>query len=417
MKTICGAAFEVRLGFLHNRRMTKRNSIPPMQPEVAAWRRELHQNPGLMYEEHYSKALVEKKLTEWGIPFKSGLGKTGIVAIIEGRKNTSGKTIGLRADMDALPIVETSRQPWSSKVQGVMHACGHDGHTANLLGAAKYLNETKNFDGRVLLIFQPAEEGGRGAFAMMKDGLFKNDLKCDEVYGLHNWPYVPLGKAAIRPGPLMAAVDNFKITITGRGGHAAYPARCIDPIIIGSTVVSALQGVVARMVPAQQMAVLSITNFKAGTGANNVIPDTAEISGTVRTFDAAVRDLMEERLKTMAQDICKTYGANAAVDYHREIDATINHAENTVIAIDCMANIVGRENVITDIEPSLGGEDFGGMLAQVPGAYIFVGQGVPDAGSPHNCGLHNPGYDFNDDVLSIGIDYFAELVETRLPLK
>jgi len=387
-----------------------------MLEEVAGWRRELHQNPGLMYQEVFSGEFVAAQLTKMGIPFKRGIGKTGIVGFIEGRKNTSGKTIGLRGDMDALPIMEASGQPWASKVPGIMHACGHDGHTANLLGAAKYLSETRNFDGRVLLIFQPAEEGGRGAFAMMRDGLFKDDMKCDAVYGLHNWPKMPLGRAGIRPGPLMASVDNFKITIRGVGGHAAYPAMCIDPIVVGSTLVSALQSIVSRSIPAQEMAVLSTTNFKSGTGANNVVPDVAELSGTVRTFSPKVRDKMEDRIKTLAASVCAGYGATAEVHYEREIDPTINDAQHTQIAIEAMARIIGLENIDTNVEPTLGGEDFGGMLAAVPGAYIFVGQGVPDKNSPHNSGLHNPGYDFNDDVLPIGIDYFAELVESSLPL-
>ena len=238
--------------------MTKRNSIPPMKEEVAGWRRELHQNPGLKYEEDFASDFIAARLAEWGIPFKRGLGKTGIVGIIEGKKNASDKTIGLRADMDALPITETSGQPWSSKIPGKMHACGHDGHTSTLLGTAKYLNETKNFDGRVLLIFQPAEEGGRGAFAMMRDGLFKDDLKCDTVYAMHNWPTLPLGTAGIRSGPMMAAVDIFTIQIAGVGGHAAYPARCVDPIVIGATLVNALQGVVARMVPPQELSLIHI---------------------------------------------------------------------------------------------------------------------------------------------------------------
>lgn len=397
--------------------MTKRNSIPPLKEEVAGWRRELHQNPGIMYEEVFASDFIAAKLTEWGIPFKRGLGKTGIVAIIEGKKNTSGKTIGLRADMDALPINENSGQPWSSKIPNRMHACGHDGHTSNLLGTAKYLNETKNFDGRVLLIFQPAEEGGRGAFAMMKDGLFKDELKCDAVYGLHNWPQLPLGTAGIRPGPMMAAVDTFDIEIAGVGGHAAYPARCIDPIVVGATLVGALQDVVSRMVPPQDMAVLSITNFHAGTGAYNVIPDAAKITGTVRTFEPAIRDLMEKKIKSMTTDICAAYGAKVVVHYDREIDPTINNVEHTTIAAEAMGRIIGIENVNQNIRPSLGGEDFGGMLAQVPGAYIWVGQGTADPHSPHNKGLHNPGFDFNDDLLPIGMDYFAELVESSLPLK
>lgn len=397
--------------------MTKRNSIPPMKEEVAGWRRELHQHPGLKFEEDYASDFVAAKLTEWGIPFKRGLGKTGIVGIIEGKKNTSGKTIGLRADLDALPITETSGQPWMSKISGKMHACGHDGHTSTLLGAAKYLNETKNFNGRVLLIFQPGEEGGRGAFAMMRDGLFKDDLKCDAVYALHNWPALPLGTAGIRPGPMMAAVDLFTIKIGGVGGHAAYPARCVDPIVIGSSLVTALQGIVARMVPPQEMAVLSVTNFNAGTGAFNVIPDSAEITGTVRTFNPDIRDLMENRIKKMATEICSSYNAKVSVDYEREIDPTINHPDHTLVAAEAMGRILGTENVNTNIQPTLGGEDFGGMLMAVPGAYIFVGQGTADPASPHNRGLHNPGYDFNDDLLPIGMDYFAELVESGLPMK
>lgn len=397
--------------------MTKRNSIPPMTKEVAEWRRALHQNPGLMYEETFANALVIEKLTEMGIPFKAGLGKTGIVAIIEGKTNTSGRTIGLRADMDALPIFEASGQPWASKIPGLMHACGHDGHTSILLGTAKYLWETRNFDGRVLLIFQPAEEGGRGAFAMIKDGLFAGDLKCDAVYALHNWPYQPVGTAAIKPGPIMASVDDFDIVITGKGGHAAYPARCIDPIVIGAQVTMALQTIISRMVPAQDSAILSITNFNAGTGAHNVIPDTGRISGTVRTFKEDVRVLIEAKMKKICTDIGVANDATIVCDYQRNIDPTINDPAHTVIAADAMARILGEENVDRAVEPTMGGEDFGGMLAAVPGAYIFMGQGTNDPKSPHNQGLHNPGYDFNDEALAIGMDYFAELVESGLPLK
>jgi hippurate hydrolase len=388
-----------------------------MKDEVAGWRHALHENPAIMYEEVFASDLVAGKLTEWGIPFKRGLGKTGIVAIIEGQKNTSGKTIGLRADMDALPLTETSGQPWASKIPGRMHACGHDGHTAMLLGTAKYLNETKNFDGRVLLIFQPAEEGGRGAFAMMRDGLFKDDLKCDFVYGLHNWPTLPLGTAGIKSGPVMAAVDHFDIEIAGVGGHAAYPSKCIDPIVIGATIVSTLQTLVSRFVAPQDMAVLSVTNFNAGTGAYNVIPDASKISGTVRSFKPEVRDLMESKIKAMATNICAAYGAKVSVHYDREIDATINNPEHTQICIEAMGRIIGLENVNTNIQPSLGGEDFGGMLMQVPGAYIHLGQGTANPDSPHNRGLHNPNYDFNDDIIPVGMDYFAELVESGLPLK
>lgn len=388
-----------------------------MLPEFAAYRRELHQNPGLMYEEHYSKAMVEKKLTEWGISFKSGLGKTGIVAIIEGQKNTSGKTIGLRADMDALPIKEASGQPWVSKIDGKMHACGHDGHTATLLGVAKYLNETKNFDGRTLLIFQPAEEGGRGAFAMMKDGLFKGDLKCDAVYAYHNWPYMPIGTAGIRPGAIMASVDNFEVIVTGRSGHAAYPHTCIDPVMIGASLVMQLQTIVSRNVPPQECAVISVTNFNAGTGAYNIIPDAAKITGTVRTLSPATRDLVEARLKEVCKNVGVTYGTEIQVTYDREIDPTINDPKHTTIFADAAARVLGNENVYREIEPSMGGEDFGGMLVEVPGAYIRIGQAVSAKDSPHNKSLHNSGFDFNDDILPIAIDVFAEVVESSLPLK
>jgi len=396
--------------------MTKRNSIPPMTKEVAEWRHALHQNPGLMYNEVFSNQLVTEKLTEMGIPFKTGIGKTGIVAWIEGKTNSSKRTIGLRADMDALPIEEKSGQAWASKNPGIMHACGHDGHTSILLGTAKYLNETRNFDGRVLLIFQPAEEGGRGAFAMMEDGLFKGDMKCDAVYALHNWPYLPLGTGAIRPGPIMASVDDFEMVITGRGGHAAYPARCIDPIVIGAQLTNALQSIISRNIPAQDSAVLTITNFNAGTGAHNVIPDTAKISGTVRTFKEDVRVLVEARMKKICADLGAAFEANITCHYQRNIDPTINDPAHTVIAADALARILGDENINRAIEPSMGGEDFGGMLAKVPGAYIVIGQGTPNAKSPHNQGLHNPGYDFNDEALAIGIDYFAEVIESSLPL-
>lgn len=397
--------------------MTKRNAIPPMKEEFAAYRRAMHENPGTLYEEFFASDLIAERLSAWGIPHVRGIGKTGIIATIEGQKNTSGKAIGLRADIDALPVDELSGQPWSSKVPGKMHACGHDGHTAILLGAAKYLNETKNFDGKVHLIFQPAEEGGRGAFAMIEDGLFKGDFKCDAVYALHNWPYLPVGKAGIRPGPIMAAVDEFDVAIKGVGGHAAYPHKCVDSIAAGVALYTAFQTIISRNVPPLEPAVLSVTNFKAGTGAFNVIPDAAHISGTVRTYDRGVRDMIEATMQRMVDDVAKAYGVTMTFKYDRNIDATINDPVHTQIAADAMARIIGAENVDTNTAPSMGGEDFGGMLAVVPGAYINVGQGTPDPNSPHNQGLHHPRYDFNDEVLPIAIDYFVELAESSMPLK
>lgn len=397
--------------------MTKRNSIAQMSEEMATWRRGFHQNPGLAYEETFSSEFVAEKLTEWGIPFKKGIAKTGIVATIEGRDTSSGKRIGLRGDMDALPINEKSGQEWASKVPGVMHACGHDGHTATLLGAAKYLNETKNFNGTVHLVFQPAEEGARGADTMISEGLFE-DFPCDEMYGLHNWPFLPIGKAELRTGPLLAAVDEFSITITGEGGHAAYPQATKDPIPAGTATINALQTIISRNIEAVEPVVLSVTNFQAGTGAFNVIADTATITGTVRSFNEDARNFVQQRMKEICDNIGGVYGVKVELtEYTRQIDATINTEAETEFAAQTLKNLLGEENVNTDCDLCLGGEDFGSFLYKVPGAYIFLGQGTPDENSPHNQGLHSPFYDFNDDILPIAVDYFAEIVETSMPIE
>lgn len=396
--------------------MTKRNAIPPLTDLIAGWRHQLHQNPGTKYEEVFANKLIIDTLQSLGIPYVDGMGKTGVVAIIEGQENTSGRTIGLRADMDALPITEQSGQPWASTIPGKMHACGHDGHTAILLGTAKYLSETRNFNGRALLIFQPAEEGGRGAFAMIEDGLFKGDLKCDAVYAIHNWPDQALGTAGIREGAIMASVDIFNIDIIGKGGHAAIPERCIDPIVAGSALVTALQSIISRNISAVESGVISITNFHAGEGAHNVIPDTAKLSGTVRTFSNDTRDLIEQRMHELCAGFAATYGVEINITYNRMIDPTINNPTHTQIAADAMSRILGEENIDRNVSPTMGGEDFGGMLGVVPGAYMFVGQATPDKNSPHNQGLHSPKYDFNDSLIPIAVDYFAELVESSMPL-
>lgn len=393
--------------------MAKRNSIENMKEEVAGWRRELHSNPGLSNDEQFSHAFVCKTLDALGVTYKTGYGGYGIVATIEGETNTSGKTVGLRADMDALPLTEESGQPWASTVKGVMHACGHDGHTATLLGAAKYLSETRNFDGKVHLIFQPAEEGGHGADNMISDGLFK-DFPCDSLYGLHNWPYQKKGTAGIRPGPMMASVDEFDIVITGKGGHAAMPQMCIDPIVIASQLIMTLQTIVSRTVDPVQAAVVSITDLHAGEGAHNIIPETVKIKGTVRTFDFEVRETIHAKIEKLATQIAEMNGASAAYGMIPHIDPTINDAEEAAFCADVMASLIGEENVQRDIEPCMGGEDFGSMLRETKGAYIWIGQGTGDPKSPHDQGLHSPKYDFNDDVLPTAIDYMAELVETRL---
>lgn len=384
--------------------------------DMANWRRSLHENPGVMYQEIFAENLIKTKLSEWGIPFVSNLGKTGIVATIAGKESSSGMTIGLRADMDALPIEEKSQQPWSSKISGVMHACGHDGHTASLLGTAKYLNETKNFNGTVRLIFQPAEEGGRGAHAMINDGLFSQGLECDFVYAVHNWPILPVGKAATRPGPIMASVDEFTVTVNGVGGHAAYPHLCVDPIVIFSQIAQMLQTLVSRYKTPQDPAVLSITNVKSGTGAFNVIPDQLVFTGTVRAYSSKVQDLFEKGINDICVNIAQAYGATVDVDYVRCIDATINHPAEAEFCSNILKHVLGEENVDPACVPSMGGEDFGAMLQKLPGAYVYIGQGVGQKDSPHDRALHSPFYDFNDAISPIIVKYFSEIVEKKMPL-
>lgn len=390
------------------------NRLAAFKDEFAAIRRELHQNPQTKYEETFAHETVVKTLTALGIPFKTGYGKTGIVATIEGQKTDSGKTLALRADMDALDIIEKSGQPWASKTPGKMHGCGHDGHTSILLATAKYLQETRNFNGKVHLVFQPAEEGGRGADAMMADGLFR-DFHVDQIYGLHNWPYLPLGQIQVRSGPLMAAVDEFDITITGKGGHAAVPQKTIDPIVVGAQLVTALQSIVSRNADPVDPLVVSVTNFNAGTGAFNVIADTARLNGTVRTFSEKNRTMAEKRMHEICAGIGQTFGATIEIEYIREIDATVNTAAETKFAAGIARKIVGDDNVST-ADLCMGGEDFGSFLKEKPGTYIFVGQGVR-GDSPHNFGLHSPFYDFNDDLIPLAATYFAELVEAGLPLE
>jgi amidohydrolase len=393
--------------------MTKRNSIADMKDEIAGWRRELHKNPGLSLDEKFAHDFVCARLDDLGVSYKSNYGGYGVVATIEGKKNDSGKAIGLRADMDALPLTEVSGQEWSSTIPGVMHACGHDGHTATLLGTAKYLSETRNFDGKVYLVFQPAEEGAGGAESMIADGLF-NDFPMSAIYGMHNWPYVLAGKAGICAGPIMASVDEFDITIKARGGHAAMPNMCIDPIVIASQIITNAQTIISRSTDPVQSAVLSFTDLHAGEGAHNVIPETCAIMGTIRTFDFDVRDKIQEKLKTMVESVCEMHGAEVDYVLTPHIDPTINDANETSFCGDVMASLIGEENIDRDVAPCMGGEDFGAMLRECNGAYIWVGQGTGDPQSPHDQGLHSPKYDFNDDILPTTIEYMAEIVETKL---
>lgn len=391
------------------------NSIAALKDEIAEYRRELHQNPQTAFEEEFAAKFVADKLTEWGIPFKDRIGITGLVATIEGQSTASGKTIGLRADMDALDIIEKTDLPHASKNPGKMHACGHDGHTATLLAAAKYLNDNKNFDGKVHLIFQPAEEGEGGAVKMIEEGLFK-EFPCDFVFGIHNWPGLELGKIATRVGPLLAACDEFDITIKGLGGHAAMPHQTVDPAVISAQIIMAFQTIVSRNIDPVDTAVISVCNVNAGTGAFNIIGDTAKLNGTVRTFTPETRKLVRSRMEDVVKNITAAFGATYEIEHFGNIEPTINSADGVEMAAKAAADIVGEDNIETECPPCMGGEDFGAYLQENPGAFIFVGQGTDDPDSPHNQGLHNPYYDFNDDMIPVGASYFAKLVENYMPL-
>lgn len=387
--------------------MPIKNRLAEMHAEITGWRRHLHENPELMFEVHETAKFVEQKLRGFGVTdITTGIGRTGVVAVIEGRTNTSGRTIGLRADMDALPIMEATGLDYASKTPGIMHACGHDGHTAILLGAAKYLSETRNFDGRVALIFQPAEEGGGGGREMCEDGMMER-WGINEVYGLHNMPGADVGSFHIRAGALLAATDDFDITITGRGGHAAAPHEAIDPNVAAAHVILALQSIVSRNVDPLKQAVVSVCVLRSDSEASNIIPQTVNLKGTVRTLDADVRDLAQERLKEVVDLTARAQGCVAVIDYQRGYPATVNHLDHTDYAADA-ADVVSP-GVDRDTPPIMAGEDFSYMLEERPGAYIMLGNG-------DGAVVHHPEYNFNDEAIPAGCSWFAEVVERRLPL-
>ena len=381
------------------------NRAAELQDEVSGWRRYLHENPEILYDVENTSAFVAGKLREFGVDeVVTGLGRAGVVGLIRG-KGDGRRTIGLRADMDALPLTETTGRPWASRTPGKMHACGHDGHTSMLLGAAKYLAEMRTFTGTVALVFQPAEEGGAGALAMIEDGLMDR-FGIDEVYGMHNMPGIPVGRFAIRRGGIMAAPDRFTITVKGRGGHAAQPHRTIDPIFIGSQIVGSLQAIASRNADPLHSVVVSVTRFDAGT-THNIIPDEATLGGTARTLSEETRDLAENRIRQIVEGIAAAHGAEAVIDYERNCPVTVNHDREVLHAAASATKVVGEANVDTDVDPSMAGEDFAYMLQARPGAFIFIGNG-------ETAPLHNPAYDFNDEAISYGISYWVKLVERRL---
>jgi hippurate hydrolase len=378
-----------------------------MQPEIAAWRQDIHAHPELQFDVHRTAGVVADKLKAFGCDeVATGIGRTGVVGVIRGRKGQGGdRVIGLRADMDALPITETTGLPYASTNPGKMHACGHDGHTAMLLGAAKYLAETRNFSGTAVVIFQPAEEGGGGGREMVKDGMMDR-FKIEEVYGMHNYPGLPLGDFAIRPGPMMAAADRLYIDIEGLGGHAARPHVSIDTVLVGAQIINQIQSIVSRNVDPLESAVVSITQFHAGT-ADNIIPQTAKLSGTARTLVPEVRDLLEKRLHEVVEGTAKLYGAKAKLVYKRDYPVTRNHERQTAFAAEIARDVVGRDRVDDAVPPVMGAEDFSYMLEARPGAFILVGNG-------DTAGLHHPAYNFNDELIPVGTSYWVRLVETAL---
>ncbi len=388
--------------------MTVIKEIKLLHDEMTEWRRDIHQHPELKFEENRTSDLVAAKLEEFGIEIHRGLAKTGVVGTI---RNGDGPSIGLRADMDALPLEEKNTFKHASSNPGKMHACGHDGHTAMLLGAAKHLAASKNFKGTVNLIFQPAEEGGGGGELMIKEGLFEM-FPVDSVYGLHNWPGMPAGTFGVGSGPIMAAADMFDLTINGRGGHAALPDQCIDPIVVASQVVSALQTITSRNTHPVDSVVISVTQIHAGD-AYNVIPDSVQMHGTVRTFQTETRDKIPSSMLRVAEGVCAAYGTTCELNYMSGYPTTINSVPETEISAKAVVDLVGEDKIILNPTPSMGAEDFSYMLEARPGCYVWLGIG-PGKGEA-GCMLHSSRYDFNDDVLPTGASYWVKLVENELP--
>ncbi|WP_137044841.1 M20 aminoacylase family protein [Pseudolabrys sp. FHR47] len=383
------------------------NRVADLHSDITAWRRDLHAHPEILYEVHRTAASVAEKLKAFGCDeVVPGIGKTGVVGVIRGRKQGSGKTVALRADMDALPITELNDLPYKSTTPGAMHACGHDGHTAMLLGAARYLAETRNFDGTVVVVFQPAEEGGAGARAMLEDGMAER-FGIDEFYGMHNYPGMPVGEFGINSGPIMAAADYVTIDIEGYGGHAARPHLTIDPVLVGAHIITGIQSVVSRNTDPLKSAVVSICVVEAGS-ADNIIPQSVRLRGTARTLDDKVQDMVEANLARLVENTAAAFGAKAKFTYRRNYPVLVNHEAETGFAASVAQEIAGKERVNTKLPPMMGAEDFSFLLRKRPGAFIWVGNG-------DTAGLHHPRYNFNDDAIPVGTSYWVRLVETALP--
>jgi len=393
------------------------NLIDPIiefHTELQKIRRDIHAHPELRFEEVRTADVVAQKLTEWGIPIIRGLGVTGVVGIIKGGNGT--RALGLRADMDALPMPELNTFAHASRNEGKMHACGHDGHTAMLLGAAHYLSQHRHFDGTVYVIFQPAEEGGAGADRMIKDGLFEQ-CPMDAVFGMHNWPGMAAGQFGVTPGPMMASSNEFEVTVRGKGSHAAQPHKSCDPVMTAVQIAQRWQTIVSRNTNPNDAAVLSITQIHAGS-ATNVIPDSAKLIGTVRTFSTAVLDLVETRMQAIAEHTAIAFDSEVDFNFRRNYPPLINHVKETAFAVDVLSAMVGAENINASIEPTMSSEDFAFMLQHKPGCYVFIGNGEGshrDGGHGMGpCNLHNPSYDFNDALLPIGASYWVRLAEAFL---
>ena len=386
--------------------------IAAFHPELTGLRRDLHAHPEIGFEEHYTVQRVVEALKVCGVDeIHTGIGKTGVVALVHGQQRGSGQMMGLRADMDALPITETNDFAWKSTRPGMMHGCGHDGHTAMLVGAARYMAETRQFDGTAVLIFQPGEEGFAGAKAMIEDGLFER-FPVTSIYGMHNWPQMKPGTVGVNPGPMMAAADRITIEITGKGGHGAHPYLAVDPVLVSAHIITAVQSIVSRNVRAADSAVISLCAMQAGDmGAFSVVPDKATLVGTVRSFSPEVQDLVEKRLHEVCSGVALGLGASAHVHYERIYPATINTPPEARFAADVAQKLVGHEHVDRQMDPSMGAEDFSFMLQVKPGAYLRLGQG-----GEGSCFLHNTRYDFNDDVLPLGAALHASLIEHGMPL-